>query len=146
MVLDLWSRRVIGWAASASLETSAVVRALRMALRHRQPPRGLVHHSDRGVQYASREYQLSLGVAGILPSMSRPGNPYDNAGMETFMATYNRECVGLADGSGGYATRADALANFLADFIDYAERYYNRVRRHSALGYQSPVAIESILN
>ena len=139
VILDLWSRRVVGWSTSASLHSSLVVRALQMALRHRQPPRGLLHHSDRGVQYASAQYRALLAAADIQPSMSRPANPYDNAAMESFMATYKRECVGL---SAGYPTHAQATEDFFA----YVETYYNRHRRHSALGYQSPVDFENQLN
>jgi len=139
VILDRWSRRVVGWSTSASLRSPLVVAALQMALRHRQPPRGLLHHSDRGVQYASLPYRLGLAAAGIQPSMSRAANPYDNAAMESFMATYKRECVGV---SGGYATHAQATQDFFA----YAETYYNRQRSHSALGYQSPVDFENQLN
>ena len=113
-----------------------------MAVKRRSPPSGLVHHSDRGVQYASGEYRELLKAGGLEPSMSRKGNPYDNAAMESFNATYKRECVGLAEERGGYATRAEATA----DFFDYVEKYYNRQRRHSALGYKSPVDFENQLN
>lgn len=142
VILDLWSRRVIGWSASATLATTTVLAALRMALTHRQPPRGVRHHSDRGVQYASAEHRAVLAAAGLEPSMSRAANPYDNAAMESFMATYKRECVGLAEEAGGYATRAAAQL----DFFNYAETYYNRARRHSALGFKSPVDFERQLN
>jgi transposase InsO family protein len=142
IVLDLWSRQVVGWSTGASLAASLAVGALQMALCHRQPPRGLLHHSDRGIQYASGEYRTHLAAAGIEPSMSRAGNPYDNAAMESFNATYKRECVGLAEERGGYATRAQARQDFFA----YAEMYYNRERLHSALGYKSPVDFERKLN
>jgi transposase InsO family protein len=142
VILDLWSRRVVGWSASASLAAVTVLAALRMALTHRCPLRGLLHHSDRGVQYASAEHRAVLAAAGLEPSMSRAGNPYDNAAMESFMATYKRECVALAEEAGGYATRAAATGDFFA----YAESYYNRVRLHSALGYQTPVDFEKQLN
>jgi len=139
VILDLWSRRVVGWSSSDSLHSNLAVAALQMALRQRQPPQGLLHHSDRGIQYASGSYRTLLEVACIQSSMSRPGNPYDNAAMESFMATYKRECVGL---SGEYATRAQAAL----DFFTYAEIYYNRQRSHSALGYQTPVDFENQLN
>ena len=139
VILDLWSRRVVGWSAGASLQTCLVVAALTMALTHRRPSRGLLHHSDRGVQYASASHRAVLAAAGIEPSMSRTGNPYDNAVMESFLASYKRECVELA---GGYGTRAQAQADFFA----YVETYYNRERIHSALGYQSPVDFEKQLN
>ena len=142
VLLDLWSRRVVGWATAETLHTRLATLALGMAVRHRQPPHGVLHHSDRGRQYASGEYRGWLAAAGLEPSMSRAGNPYDNAAMESFNATYKRECVGLAEAQGGYATRAEATA----DFFNYVEKYYNRVRRHSALGFQSPVDFELQLN
>lgn len=142
VILDLWSRRVVGWSAGPTLQACLVVAALRMALKHRQPPRGLLHHSDRGVQYASGEHRALIVAAGLELSMSRAGNPYDNAAMESFLATYKRECVGLAEEAGGYATRAEAQM----DFFGYAETYYNRERRHSALGYKNPVDFETQLN
>jgi putative transposase len=142
VLLDLWSRRVVGWATGETLHASLAQRALTMAVRHRRPGKGLLHHSDRGVQYASGEYREQLQAAGLVASMSRKGNPYDNAAMESFNATYKRECVGLAEANGGYATRAEATN----DFFDYVEKYYNRVRRHSSLGYQTPVDFENQLN
>lgn len=142
VIVDRWSRRVVGWATGATLHATLVVNALRMALQHRQPPRGLLHHSDRGVQYACREYCGLLAAAGLEASMSRRGNPYDNAAMESFNATYKRECVGVAQAAGGYATRAAATQ----DFFTYVEKYYNRVRRHSALGMKTPVDFEQQLN
>jgi putative transposase len=142
VMLDLWSRRVVGWATGATLHASLAQRALQMAIQHRRPGKGLLHHSDRGVQYASGEYREQLKAAGLEPSMSRKGNPYDNAAMESFNATYKRECVGLAEARGGYATRSEATS----DFFDYVEKYYNRERRHSALGYQTPVDFENQLN
>ena len=142
VLLDLWSRCVVGWATAETLHASLATRALAMALQHRRPSRGLLHHSDRGVQYASGEYRDQLAAAGLESSMSRAGNPYDNATMESFNATYKRECVELAEERGGYATRDEATN----DFFDYVEKYYNRVRRHSALGYQTPVDFENQLN
>jgi transposase InsO family protein len=142
VILDLWSRRVVGWSTGPSLQRCLVIAALQMALQHRRPAAGLLHHSDRGVQYASTEHRQVLAAAGVQLSMSRAGNPYDNAAMESFMATYKRECVGLAQTAGGYATRAAATQ----DFFQYAEAYYNRERSHSALGYQSPVDFETQLN
>jgi transposase InsO family protein len=142
VMLDLWSRYGGGWATGDRLHARLAGRAVQMALHHRRPPKGLLHHSDRDVPYASAEYRELLTAAGLTPSMSRPGNPYDNAAMESFNATYKRECVGLAEARGGYATRAEATN----DFFDYVEKYYNRVRHHSALGFQSPVDFELELN
>ena len=142
VILDLGSRRVVGWSTGPSLKRGLVLAALQMALQHRRPAPGLLHHSDRGVQYASADHRRTLAAAGAEVSMSRAGNPYDNAAMESFMATYKRECVGLAEDAGGYAKRAAATA----DFFEYAEAYYNRERSHSALGYQSPVDFENQLN
>jgi transposase InsO family protein len=142
VILDLWSRRVVGWATAETLHASLATRALKMAIQHRHPPQGLLHHSDRGVQYASSEYRGLLNATGLEASMSRTGNPYDNAAMESFNATYKRECVGLAEERGGYTTRAEATH----DFFNYVEKYYNRVRRHSSLGYQTPVDFENQLN
>lgn len=142
VLVDLWSRRVVGWATGATLHATLTLRALRMALHQRHPPRGLLHHSDQGVQYACREYRELLAAAGLTASMSRRGNPYDNAAMESFNATYKREAVGLAEAAGGYATRAAATD----DFFTYVEKYYNRVRRHSALGMRTPVDFEQQLN
>ncbi len=133
---------MVGWATASTLHATLALRALHMAIQHRRPPRGLMHHSDRGVQYARGEYRALLTAAGMEPSMSRPGNPYDNAAMESFNATYKRECVGLAEAAGGYATRAQATQAF----FDYVETYYNRVRRHSALGSKSPVDFDLQLN
>ena len=142
VMLDLWSRCVVGWATGETLQARLATRALQMAVQHRRPPAGMLHHSDRGVQYASGEYRAELTAAGLTASTSRAGNPYDNAAMESFNATYKRECVGLAEARGGYATRAEATH----DFFDYVEKYYNRVRRHSALGFKSPVDFEQQLN
>jgi len=142
VIMDLYSRRIIGWAAGLSLATTTVLAALRMALTHRPVPVGLLYHTDRGVQYASSQHRVVLASAGIEASMSRAGNPYDNAAMESFMATYKRECVALAEAAGGYATPTDATA----DFFDYVELYYNRHRRHSALGYQTPLDFETNVN
>ena len=141
VILDLWSRRVVGWACHASLAAATIVATLRMALTHRQPPCGLLHHRDRGVQYASAEYRSVLHAAGAQLSMSQAGNRYDNAAMESFLATYKRECVALAEEAGGYATREAASG----DFFEYAETYYHRERLHSALAYQSPVDFETSL-
>ena len=142
VILDLWSRRVVGWNTSTTMVAALVLVALRMAVQPRRPGPGLLHHSDRGGQYASADQRALLAAHGLEPSMSRAGNPYDNAAMESFMATYKRECVALAEERGGYATPAQATTDFFA----FAESYYNRERFHSALGYQSPVDFENQTN
>jgi putative transposase len=133
-VLDLFSRRVIGWAMSTSLSRELALDALDMALRTRAPPSGLVHHSDRGCQYASADYQAALAARGIRCSMSRKGNCWDNAVAESFFATLKTELVNEAD----YATRAQARTSI----FEYLEIFYNRRRRHSSLGYVSPLNYE----
>jgi len=137
-VLDRCTRRCVGWAMSPSLETSLPLAALDMALTQRKPPTGLVHHSDRGVQYASAAYRQRLAQAGVVPSMSRKGNCYDNAMMESFWSTLKRELVHRCC----FATRAQARAAI----FEWIEVFYNRARFHSALGYQSPVDFETKLN
>jgi len=136
-ILDLYSRRIVGWASGESLAAELVLAALAMARQHRRPPAGLLYHSDRGVQYACGDFRAALAAAQLVASMSRKGNCYDNAAMESFWSTFKREC---ADGL--YPTRRDGTA---AAF-DYIETFYNRVRLHSALGYQSPVDFENQLN
>ncbi len=136
-VLDLGSRRVVGWAPSATLEVGGVHTALQRALALRQPGPGLVHHSDRGSQYASRDYQAVLAAHGVTCSMSRVGNCWDNAVLESFFGTLKRELVDRYR----WPTRA-SLIRALADYID---GWYNRERRHSSLGYLSPIAYEQRL-
>ncbi len=135
-ILDLYSRRIVGWATDASLAAGMVLRALAMARHHRRPPLGLLYHSDRGVQYACGDFRTALADARFVASMSRKGNCYDNAAMESFWSTFKRECADEL-----YPTRAEGTA---AAF-DYIETFYNRVRLHSALGYQSPVDFENQL-
>jgi putative transposase len=132
-ILDVWSRRVVGWACGPTLHVSLVLAALSAALRQRKPPKGLVHHSDRGVQYACHEYAEALAAAGIICSMSRKGNCYDNAAMESFWSTLKTE-TGL-DLAVPISRRAAELIVF-----DYIETFYNPTRRHSSLGYLSPAA------
>ncbi len=135
VVLDLFSRRVVGWSMQATLARSLVIEALKMALRGRRPAVGLVHHSDRGSQYASHDYQALLKQYGIISSMSRTGNCWDNAPVESFFATLKKELVHQRR----YRTRAEARA----DLCEYVEVWYNRQRRHSTLGYMTPVAYEN---
>jgi transposase InsO family protein len=137
VVLDACSRKVAGWAMGISLETSLVTEALRRAQKERRPPPGLLHHSDRGVQYASSAYRALLAAYQITPSMSRPANPYDNAIAESFMATLKTECFDHLP-----ATRDQAKLLV----FDYLETFYNPRRLHSALGYQSPVEFENQFN
>lgn len=137
VVLDAYSRKVVGWELARHMTCALTKRALERALAARPPAPGLVHHSDRGVQYASAEYTNLLVQHQIIPSMSRPANPYDNAACESFMRTLKREEIN----AGTYQDLED-LRQHLEDFI---ERYYNQVRLHSALGYQPPAEFEAAL-
>ena len=134
-ILDVWSRRVVGWACGVTLHASLVLAALHDALQRRRPPKGLLHHSDRGSQYVDAEYVAALAAAGIERSMSRAGNCYDNAAMESFWSTFKTD-TGL-DQAMPASRRHAELAVF-----DYIETFYNPTRRHSSLGYLSPVAYE----
>ena len=138
VVLDAFSRRVVGWALDDSLHASLAIVALRKALAERRPGPGLVHHSDRGIQYASQEYVALMREHGIAPSMSRVGNPYDNAMCESLVKTLKQEEIYTRD----YRDRTD-LENHINQFL---EQYYNRQRLHSALGYRSPEAFENLRN
>jgi putative transposase len=133
-ILDLYSRKIVGWAMSERIDTALVLKALGMALLHRKPPAALLLHSDRGVQYASGDYRRALDQAGLLASMSRKGNCYDNATMESFWSTLKLELIYRRN----FATRAQARSQI----FDYIESFYNRQRAHSALGYHSPVDFE----
>ena len=133
-VMDLYSRKIVGWAMSERIDTVLVLKALAMALLHRHPPANLMFHSDRGVQYASGDYRQALSQAGLIASMSRSGNCYDNAAMESFWSTLKLELVYRQD----FQTRAQARTRI----FDYIESFYNRQRTHSALGYRSPVDFE----
>jgi putative transposase len=135
VVLDLYSRLVIGWAMGHRLTVELAEQALTMALANRNPQAGLLHHSDRVSQYAATDYQRLLGEHGITPSMSRTGNCWDNACVERFFGTLTRELVYHRH----YATRDDATR----DILEYIEVFYNRKRRHSTLGYDSPVEYEA---
>ena len=136
VILDLFSRRVVGWSLSERLEPGIALGALKMALQDRQPPQGLLHHSDRGSQYASHEYQQLLAVHGIQSSMSRKGNCWDNAVAESFFATLKVELVRQSR----WSTRTQARN----ELFEYIELFYNRQRRHSALGYLCPTEFEHL--
>ncbi len=134
VILDLHSRRVIGWAVSNRMKRDLAIRALNMAIALRQPPKGCIHHSDRGSQYCSNDYQKILRQYGFQASMSGTGNCYDNAAVETFFKTIKAELLWQQS----WRTRRDAeMAIF-----EYINGFYNPRRRHSALGWQSPLAFE----
>jgi transposase InsO family protein len=138
VILDGFSRKVVGWALDRTLATRLTRTALERAIAARQPAPGLVHHSDRGVQYASDEYVRVLKEHRMIPSMSRPANPYDNASCESFMKTLKREEI--------YANDYLDLEHLRKNIEAFIEHYYNRCRLHSALGYQSPEEFEQQLN
>lgn len=133
-IIDVFSRRVVGWAMEPHMRTALVLAALNMALRGRSPGRGLVHHSDRGSQYASKDYRRALEAHGVQCSMSGKGNCYDNALKESFFHTLKVE---LVHGE-SFATRAEAKAAI----FEYIEVFYNRQRLHSSLGFLSPEEFE----
>jgi putative transposase len=133
MFLDVYSRKVVGWATATSLDADIATRALRQAIGSRRPPRGLVHHTDRGGQYTDAEYRKLLEGAGMVQSMSNPGNCLDNAMAESFFATLKTEL-----GCRVFASRAQAH-RAIAQYID---GFYNPVRLHSALSYDAPIAFE----
>jgi len=133
-IMDLCSRKIVGWAMGEHIDTALILKALFMALLHRQPPTSLLFHSDRGVQYASADYRAALAQAGLVASMSRKGNCYDNAAMESFWSTLKLELVYRRD----FQTHAQARS----EIFDYIELFYNRQRSHSALNYLSPVDFE----
>jgi transposase InsO family protein len=134
-VLDLHSRRLVGWAMGPSIDSGLVLCALSMAIRHRSPPPGVIFHSDRGVQYAAGNFRAALKTAGFIPSMSRRGNCYDNATMESFWSTLKLELV--------YRTSFATHAQAQSALFDFIEVFYNRQRRHSALGGIPPALFES---
>jgi len=136
VVLDLYSRAVIGWAMSERLTTELATQALTMALWRRKPTGALLHHSDRGIQYAAGDYQRLLAEHGIACSMSRKGNCWDNAVVESFFHTLKVELVHHR----GYLTRDEARQ----DIFEWIEVFYNRQRRHSTLGYRSPAEFEAM--
>ena len=134
VVLDAFSRRVVGWALNRSLRSTVAVDALQQAIEERKPPPGLVHHSDRGVQYASEDYIKLLRKHGATCSMSRAGNPYDNARCESFLKTLKQEEI--------YCHEYRDLEDLRVHSSAFIDEYYNRQRLHSALGYVSPEAFE----
>jgi transposase InsO family protein len=136
-VIDLFSRKVVGWATADHMRAELPLEALRMALAHRRPGGGLLHHSDRGAQYASDAYQSLLAGHGIEPSMSRKGDCWDNAVVESFFGTLKRELVHHER----YADHEEARRSL----FEYIEVFYNRRRRHSTLGYRSPAEFEARL-
>jgi transposase InsO family protein len=133
-IMDLYCRKIVGWAMEEHLRTDLPLVALRMAISVQRPRAGLIHHSDRGVQYASAEYRKMMQLAGLRASMSRKADCYDNAPMESFFHTLKTELVHHRH----YATRAEARRDIFA----YIEGFYNRTRRHSAIGYISPIEME----
>jgi putative transposase len=137
-ILDLYSRRVVGWAVSQQINTALVLAALNMALCQRRPPAGLIFHSDRGIQYASQDYREALARAKIVPSMSRKANCYDNAAMEAFWSTLKLELI--------YRRHFENQAQVRQAVFQYIEIFYNRRRLHSALSYQTPAGFEHAYN
>lgn len=133
-ILDLYSRKIVGWAMSERIDTPLVLAALRMARLQRQPPANLLCHSDRGVQYASADYRAALAEAGLIASMSRRGNCYDNATRESFWSSLKLDLVYRRT----FATHSQARR----ELFDYIECFYNRQRSHTALGFRSPVDFE----
>ena len=134
VVIDRYSRKVIGWCLERTLAARIAVTALQRAIAERQPPPGVVIHSDRGIQFACTDFQQEVQANQMVPSMSRPANPYDNAACESFMKTLKQEeiyCNQYSD--------IDDLSTHLGEFLDH---YYNRLRMHSALGYRTPEAFE----
>ena len=131
-ILDVWSRRVVGWACGPTLHVRLVLAALSAALRQRKPPKGLLHHSDQGVQYACQDYAAALAAAGMICSMSRRGNCHDNAVMEAFFSSVKSET----------ADRFASFSEAKMELFDYLEVFYNQRRRHSTLSYISPAAFE----
>jgi transposase InsO family protein len=136
VILDAFSRKVVGWELDRTLAARLPMAALEKAITERKPPPGIVHHSDRGVQYASDAYVGLLRKHGMIPSMSRPANPYDNASCESFLKTLKREEI--------YANEYRDLEHLCENIAAFIDNYYNRVRLHSALGYKPPEEFEQV--
>jgi transposase InsO family protein len=136
VILDAWSRKVVGWELGRTLGAELAIAALNKAIAERNPPPGLVHHSDRGVQYASSDYVAILDQHKMIPSMSRPANPYDNASCESFMKTLKQEEI--------YAGEYQDIDDLRANIREFIDRYYNCQRLHSALGYRPPEEFEQL--
>jgi len=134
-ILDLYSRKIVGWAMSHRIDTDLVLKALAMALLHRQPPAQMLCHSDRGVQYAAGDYRQALAHAGLIASMSRKGNCYDNAAMESFWSTLKLELI--------YRRNFTTHHQARTEIFDFIECFYNPKRLHSALNFLSPVDFET---
>jgi putative transposase len=134
VILDAYSRRVVGWALDRTMTARLTIGALEGAIENRRPQPGLVHHSDRGFQYAGADYVVLMEKHGMVPSMSRPANPYDNASCESFIKTLKREEI--------YANRYNNLEHLRANIAEFIDQYYNRQRLHSALGYLPPEEFE----
>jgi len=134
VVIDRFSRKAIGWALDRTLAARVAVTALQQAVARRQPPPGVVHHSDQGIQYACADYVEELKIHGMVPSMSRPANPYDNAACESFMKTLKQEEI--------YCNQYRDFEELSAHLEEFLGNYYNRQRLHSALGYRTPEEFE----
>lgn len=136
VVLDLYSRRIVGWSMQSTMTAQLVMDALLMAILRRGRPEAVLHHSDQGSQYTSEDFQRLLESHGMACSMSRRGNCWDNAAMESLFSTLKTERLGRRQ----YRTRDELRA----DVFDYIERFYNPKRRHSTIGYLSPVQFENL--
>ena len=133
-IMDLHSRRIVGWSMSASIDSKLVLSAFSMAVLHRQPPPGMLFHSDRGVQYAAGNFRSALAEAGLVASMSRRGNCYDNAAMESFWSTLKLESI--------YRTNFASHTEARSEIFSFIEIFYNRQRRHTSIGGLSPADFE----
>ncbi|MGY4627052.1 transposase InsO family protein [Bradyrhizobium sp. USDA 4486] len=133
-VMDLYSRKIVGWAMADHLRAELPLAALRMAIAAQRPNAGLIHHSDRGVQYASTDYRKLMQATGLRASMSRKGDCYDNAPIESFFHTLKTELV--------HHRHYETLEEATRDLFAYIEGFYNRIRRHSAIGFISPIEME----